>query len=259
MQASRVLVVLAVTCLSACVTITEVSDRRMLCASNQANCSQRFRVNFNHGFLMGGPGASATFTTSHENSAPYSQTIELQQDDGSDPPNRYQYEGNWNDRQAFGWCPRTVHYEARGRVLGIFPDTDTESIVIPGDVERVEVFTDNFTTMRSQILNGSTVSIGPLSTNEYIGIWSTYDNAFTINTASLTCSGGQDCSAMANPPIENILLGSVPATIGCGGLYTANFRCTAAARSAGQGGELTLNTSRGNFVVSFFCQEPPGA
>lgn len=242
-----------------CVTITEVSDRRMLCGSNQANCSQELRVNFNHGFLMGSPGASATFTTSHELSGSYSQTIELQQDDGSDPPNRYQYQGRWDDRQAFAWCPRIVLYEARGKVLGLFPDTDKESIVIPGEVERVEVFTDNFTTMRSQILNGSTVSIGPLSANEAIGMWSAYDNAFTVNSASLTCSGGQDCSAMATPPVQNISLGAVPATIGCGGTYTARFQCTAAARSAGEGGELTLNTSRGNFVVNFFCQEPPGA
>ena len=259
MHASKVLIVLTAASLSACVSITEVSDRRMSCPSNQADCTQRFRVNFNHGLFMRTPGASATFTTSQVLSGSYSQTFELQQDDGSDPPRRYQYEGSWRDRQAFGWCPRTVRYEARGRFLGLFPDTDVESIEIPGEVERVEVYTDNFITRRSQILNASTVTIGPLSTNEYISVWSAYDDAFTINSASLTCSGGQDCSAIPNPPVQNVILGAVPATMGCGAAYTARFRCTAAARAAGDGGELTLNTSRGDFVVNFVCREPPGA
>lgn len=260
MYACRALLILTTVLLSACVSITEVSDRRMSCASNQANCSQQFRVNFRHGLGMRTPSANVRFTTSQALSGTFSsETFELQQDDSSDPPTRYQYQGSWSDRQAFGWCPRTVRYEAKGRFLGIFPDTDTESIVIPGEVERVEVFTDNFVTMRSQILNASTVTVGPLSADRGITVFSAYDDNFTVNSATLTCSGGQDCATMPNAPVQNIALGPTPVTMSCGGLYGAQFQCTTAAKNAGEGGEISLNTTRGNFVVQFVCQPSPGA
>ena len=258
MKPTGVLGVLVLFGLAGCVTITEVGNRPISCSSNSVECHQELRVNFTHALLTVAPSASATFSTSGILSGTYSETIDLEQDDGSNPPTSYQYDANWAGLRPHAWCPRKVDYVARGRFLGIFPGSDEQSINIAGVVERVLITTDTFASWESQVLPSSTVIAQGLTADKFVGIWSAYDNTFTINSATLTC-GGQDCSTISNPPIINIQLGGVPAAMACGALFTAQFECTKAGKDASAIGELRLNTTQGTFGVDFMCAEPLGA